>query len=147
MGVPRDTVRYGVGSKHNPGDPFGRSTLTIEPDGKARLEQDMRSGLFVFTGTVIPAALERFWQALDQSGFPEVPIHRMPAGSASRTLAVGNLTPRLPVAYHAVGTMPGYAEAFRIIDAVIRQLSLELVKEGPPSDPIVEGAVRVSAPS
>jgi hypothetical protein len=140
----RGRISYGVGSKHNPGDPWGHSSLTIEPDGNARLEQDTRGGLFIFTGTVVAAALDEFWKAIDESGFPEVPEHRMPAGSASRSLTIGSQSPRLPVAYHAVGKLPGYATAFRIIDAVIRQLSLEMVKEGQPGPPIVEGAQRVT---
>jgi hypothetical protein len=146
MSVARGTIRYGVGSKNNPGDPFGRSSLTIELDGKARLQQDTRGGLFTFTGTVIPSALEQFWSGLDRSSFPVVEPQRMPAGSATRALRIGDVGTTFPIPYHAAGGMPGFNLAFSVLDQVIRQISLDMVKEGVPGAPIVEGAARVTVP-
>lgn len=142
--VARGRILYSVGSKNSPGDPWGRCTLTMELDGRARLEQDTHGGVFVFTGTVAPSALEEFWKAIEQSGFPAVPSHETPAGSASRDLTIGDVSHQLPIAYHSVASWPGYGPAFRIIDNVIRQISLDTVKEGPPGAPIVEGATKVS---
>lgn len=147
MSVTRGRISYGVGNKYNPGDPWGRSSLVIEPDGSARLDQDTLGGVFSFTGTVTAAALERFWKALDEAGFPTVAEHKTPAGSATRSLTIGDApdAPTARIAYHATGSMPGYGVAFSLLDSVVRQISLDMVKAIPAGETIVEGAARVSA--
>jgi hypothetical protein len=109
MTVTRGRIIYGVGSKHNPGDPWGHSHLVVEPDGRARLDQDTLGGMFSWTGTVAAGALETFWAALEEAGFPAVAEHVTPAGSATRALTIGSEpdSPVAYVAYHAAGKMPG----------------------------------------
>lgn len=146
MSVTRGRISYGVGNKFNPGDPWGRSQLVIEPDGRARLDQDTLGGVFSWTGTVAASALDKFWSALDEATFPTVADHPTPAGSATRSLTIGSEpgSPEARLAYHAVGSMPGYGTAFFILDTVVRQLSKDMVKVVPAGDPIVDGVEPVS---
>jgi hypothetical protein len=147
--LPRARIAYGVGSKNDPADPWGRSELVIEPDGRARLDQDTRGGLFAWTGIVTARTLERLWSALEASGFPAFPIPPPPppAGSAMRNLSIGPEGPDAPtifLPYHA--RVPGYADAFAILDGIIRQLGEDTVKVAPASaEPLVESTSRVTA--
>src|SRR5262245_658 len=124
MTLDRDRIAYSVGSERNPGDPFGRSELVIEPNGDARLEQHTRSGHAAWTGRVLVSALDKLWSALEEAAFPAMPKHRVPAGSAIRKLTIGTEPARaVYIAYHASDTMPGYRDVFWILDSIIRQLS------------------------
>jgi hypothetical protein len=142
----RDRIYYRVGSEHNPGDPFGRSDLVIETDGRAQLDQYTRAWHSVWIGKVAASALEKFWVALEQAGFPQFPHHPVPGGSAIRDLNVGGPERKSAyIAYHAAESMPGYNVAFQILDTIIRQISEDTVKAVPASDQkIVDGASRVS---
>jgi hypothetical protein len=83
----------------------------------------------------------------EEAGFPAVSEHAIPAGSAIRALSIGS-DPESSVAriaYHAVGSMPGYGAAFVILDTVVRQLSKDMVKVVPPGEPIVDGIEPLSA--
>jgi hypothetical protein len=116
MVVTRGRITYGVGNKNNPGDPWGHTELTIELDGRARLDQDALGGAFSWTGTVAASALESFWSALEEGGFPAVPEHPVPAGSATRILTIG-ADPRSPVvyiAYHAVSSWTNAASEHQV---------------------------------
>ena len=146
MSVTRGRISYGVGSKHNPGDPWGELSLVIELDGRARLVQDTRGGVFTYTGTVVGSALERFWTALDTTDFPGEPDLAGPPGAATRSLTIGP-DPDGPTAYlgsRGLSAKPGYANAFFILDTVIRQLSKDRITGVPPSESIVEGTEEVS---
>ena len=126
----RDRIAYSVGSESNPGDPFGRSQLVIEADGQARLDQHTRSGHTAWTGRVTAPALDQLWRALEEAAFPAMPDHRVPPGSALRALKIGiePAAKSVYIAWHASGTMPGYRDAFWILDSIIRQLSEDSVK-------------------
>ena len=143
----RDRIYYSVGSEHNPGDPFGRSRLVIEIDGQARLDQYTRAGPAAWTGLVAASVLDRLWAALEEAGFPAMPRHPVPAGSAIRDLNVGGPEGRSAyIAYHAAETLPGYNVAFLLLETVIRQLSEDTVKAVPASDEkIADTIARVSA--
>ena len=138
----RDRIYYQVGSEHNPGDPFGRSDLVIEIDGVARLDQYTRAGHSVWTGKIAASALDRFWVALDEAGFPAFPHHPVPGGSAIRDLNVGGPERKSAyIAYHAAESMPGYNVAFPILDTIIRQLSEDTVKVGSADGPRIVDAI------
>jgi len=143
--VTRARIGYSVGSEKNPGDPFGRSVLEIHLDGRAKLEQHTRSGTTTWTGTVSSAALEQFWAALEETDFPAIPPHKLPAGSAIRALRIGPHAPESPavhIAYHAAMELPGYKVVFAILDRVIRQISEDTVKAVPAGEPIVDQIAR-----
>ena len=148
MSLARDRIAYGVGSESNPGDPFGRSHLVIEANGDARLEQTTRSGTTAWTGRVTAAALDKLWSALEAASFPAMPHHPVPPGAAIRRLTIGTApaTKAVYIAWHAGNAMPGYKDAFWILDSTIRQLSEDTVKAVPPyGSQIVESIAR--APS
>ncbi len=140
----RDRIYYRVGSEHNPGDPFGRSDLAIEIDGAARLDQYTRDGRFAWIGCVAASALDKFWAALEEAGFPAFPHHPVPGGSAIRDLNVGGPERKSAyIAYHAAESMPGYNIAFEILDTIIRQLSGDTVRVGSANAAlIVDGVAR-----
>lgn len=144
--IARARIAYSVGSEANPGDPFGRSELTIGVDGSASLEHFARTGRSAWRGTVAAEALERFWRGLEVAGFPNVAKHPVPAGSTIRTLAVGIGEARKAahVTWHAAPAMPGYNVALEILDTVVRQLSQDSVQSVPASElTIVESIVRL----
>jgi hypothetical protein len=137
--LTRDRVEYSVGSVSNPGDSIGRSELVIEVDGRATLVHETRAGSSAWTGTVSASGLDRFWSALDEAAFPDMPKHPVPPGSAIRalTIGVGEDKKAAHVAYHASRSLRGYGEAFSILDAVVFQMR----KGGEVSStpPLVEG--------
>jgi hypothetical protein len=121
-------LRYSVGNEHNPGDPWGRSELVIQPDGSARLDHHFSRRVppvGAWTGTVDAAALEALWSALEQAGFPAAPNKPLLPGAAPRQLAVDSdgVVEQVMIGYHDAPKLPGYAEAFDILDAIARQLS------------------------
>ncbi len=59
----------------------------------------------------------RLVRLLDAAGFPAVPRHDIPGGSAMRRLERGGATAY--VAWHAARDLPGYAEVFELIDAIV----------------------------
>lgn len=132
-------VHYSVGNENNPGNPWGRSELVVEPDGTVRLEHFFSRVQRVgrWTGRVDPSALDRFWAALDQAGFPAAPNTAFAPGSSLRRLTVeaDGTTAQVLVDWHGSAKLPGYAEAFDVLDGVVRQLSGDSVpyptKQGP----------------
>ena len=134
MSLARDRIAYAVGSEGNPGDPFGRSQLVIEANGDARLDQHTRSGKTSWTGRVTATALDALWSALEAAEFPAMPDHPVPPGAAIRKLAIGTApaAKSVYIAWHASNAMPGYKDAFWILDSTIRQLSEDTVKAVPP---------------
>lgn len=126
--MPARTVRYSAGNEHNPGNPWGRSELVIAPDGSARLDHHFsrqpRAG--AWTGRVDAAALGALWAALERAGFPAAPPLRPVAGATLRTLTVlrdGAAPQQALLDWHQAASLPGYAEAFDLLDGVVRQLS------------------------
>lgn len=137
--MPGRTIRYRVGNEHSPTDPWGRSELVIHPDGTARLDHFFsRPGpagpAGTWTGRVDPAALAQLRSHLARAGFPAVPAAGpLPPDSTIRTLTVeasgaGDEPEHAHVSWHQAPSLPGYAEAFDLIDAVIRQLSQDAVR-------------------
>ena len=66
--------------------------------------------------------------ALERAGFPTPPTPLMP-GAAPRRLTVDRdgVSEQAMVGYHEASKLPGYAEAFDILDAIVRQLSDDAV--------------------
>lgn len=146
MAVP--TIRYSVGNEHNPGDPWGRSELVIRADGSARLDHYFSRGREqrAWAGWVDASATRELLAALDQAGFPAVPpATPLPPGTVLRCLTVeaDGAARQAVISWHRTASLPGYAEAFDLIDAVIRQLSGEAVDYPTKRGPVVQGAVAV----
>ena len=124
----RGRLVYRVGQEHNPGNPFGRSSLVIEPDGSVRLEHVPSGGgpTRAWTAWFEEAALQTLWSELDRAGFPRVAQHSIPAGSTMRELRVDRASVLLE--WHAAGEQPGYAEVFALLDRAVRQISGEQIR-------------------
>jgi hypothetical protein len=142
------TIRYRVGNEHNPADLWGRSELVIHPDGSARLHQHFSRGREprAWSGHVNPAALDDLLAALDRAGFPPVsPAPPFPPDTTLRWLAVeaGGTVRQGLISWHDPAPQPGYAAAFDIIDALIRQLSGDAVDYPTKRGTLVHGAVEV----
>ena len=144
--MARVTIRYSVGNEHDPGDPWGRSELVIRADGSALLDHHFSRGREprAWAGQVDATVPGELLAALDRAGFPAVPpMGPLPPGAVVRRLTVEADTAarQALVSWHRTSSLPGYAEAFDLIDAVIRQLSGDAVPYPARSGPVVHGAV------
>jgi hypothetical protein len=124
-------LSYSVGNEHDPGDPWGRSELVLQSDGSARLDHffSRRGPTGAWTGRVDDAALRALWSALEQAGFPAAPTTPFTPGASPRRLIVEADGERqyATIDYHLAPKLPGYAEAFDLLDAIVRQVSREAV--------------------
>ncbi|GAA3961160.1 hypothetical protein [Actinoplanes auranticolor] len=147
--------RYSVGNEEDPGDPWGRSELLIEPDGAVSLQHVFPGPLAAraWTGRVRPAALDALRDSLERAGFPAGPAAPPAAGSGLRRLTVetrdGSASVVLP--WHLPASAPsGYAETFDVLDGVIRQVTgsavaypstqsdiVSDIAEAPAGDPLI----------
>lgn len=140
-------IGYSVGNEHDPGDPWGRSELVIQPDGGARLDHYFSrvGGAGAWTGRVDAAALRALREALRQANFPAAPDAMFTPGAAVRriTVVADGVSQQVALDYHKASSLPGYAEACDLLDAMVRQLSGDAV-DYPTSQPtIVHDAVKV----
>jgi hypothetical protein len=141
-------IRYSVGNEHAPGDPWGRSELVIRADRGARLDHYFSRGREprAWTGQVDAAVPGELLAALDRAGFPAVPsAGPLPPGAGLRRLTVeaDGIERQALVSWHQAPSLPGYAEAFDLLDAVIRQLSGGAVPYPAKRGPVVHGATAV----
>lgn len=131
--TPR-TFRYSAGNEHNPTDPFGRTELVIHPDGRARVDHHFpgHQGTRVWTGRVGAETLTALWAALDRAGFPSAPPLQLVPDATVRNLTVeagpgdaqaGPVAGQASFDYHRAASLPGYGDAFGLLDHVISQLS------------------------
>lgn len=139
-------LEYNAGLENAPGDPFGRTELVVEPDGRAQLVHKHVGLARTWTAQVDVETLHTAWAALVRGGFPEIPQHPIPGGSAMRTLfAHGADGSRRGghVAWHA--KLPGFVDAFPILDSIVRQISEDTVQATPNTlPPVVTNIVRLT---
>jgi len=114
-------LRYSVGNENNPGDPWGRSVLVIQPDGTARLDHHFSRvrAVGAWTGKVDAAALTAFWSALEQAGFPAAPTKPLLPGAAPRVLVVESdgASEQVMIGYHEAAKLPGIATQLAVAAA------------------------------
>jgi hypothetical protein len=124
--TPR-TLRYSAGNEHSPTDPWGRSELVIQPDGRARLDHHFsRSrGTRVWTGRVGAGTLAALWAALVRAGFPAAPRPQLvpDATVCQLTVLAGGVPEQVTMDCGQARSLPGYGDAFGLLDQVIGQLS------------------------
>jgi hypothetical protein len=122
--TPR-TLRCSAGNEHSPTDPWGRSELVIQPDGRARLDHHFSRGrgTRVWTGRVGAAALAALWDALDRSGFPGAPRPQLVPDATVHQLTVQTGAVSQQVIVDRGQAPPGYSEVFALLDQVTGQLS------------------------
>lgn len=141
-------LAYRFGNEHNPCDPFGRAELVIEPGGAARLDHYGRGGAHrSWTGQVATGVLDRIQAAFERGGFPNTPPHPLPPDSTLRKLDIGagESERSMRIEWRAASRVPDYAEAFAMLDAIIRQLSGDTLQHAPAGEPgMVTAATRTS---
>ena len=139
-------LEYNAGFENAPGDPFGRTELVVEANGSAKLVHKHVGLARTWTGQVDVATLQAAWDALVRGGFPEIPDHPLPGGSAIRHLVAhyaGGKVRSGNIAWHA--KLPGFVDAFPILDSIVRQLSEDSVQATPNTlPPVVTNIVRIT---
>lgn len=130
-------LEYSAGNESSPGDPFGRTELTVDGEGNARLVHKHRGIARAWTAKVDSATLRDAWAALERGGFPVIPAHPVPGGSALRTIVArtGDTADGGHVAWHA--RLAGFDDAWPILDSIVRQISEDTVKATPNTLPPV----------
>lgn len=120
-----DELGYAAGSEHDPGDPFGRCTLTVRADGAVTLVNVARGAERRFTGRCAPPVPGRLARLLDAAGFPRVPEHRIPPGPTRRlwTFADGHRTDAPVMGHHEAMAWEGYREVFHLLDSLVVAVS------------------------
>jgi hypothetical protein len=139
-------LEYNAGLENAPGDPFGRTELVVDATGSAQLVHKHVGLARTWTGQVDVPTLHAAWAALVRGGFPEIPRHPIPGGSAMRTIvahAADGSSRSCHIAWHA--KLPGFTEAFPILDSIVRQLSEDTVQATPNTlPPVVTNIVRLT---
>jgi len=137
-------VRYEAGNEHNPTDPFGRVTLEVESGGEVRLSRHSRDGTEAWTAHVAPGFLDDLAAALRTAGFPKVPSIMPGPGDRLRDLRItGPSAGSVLLPWYEVSKLPGYAEAFALLDGLVAQVTGLDLRVAPPEHPAT-GIVRVS---
>lgn len=125
-------LTYRSGNEHNPGDRTGLVVLAITGDGAVTVKQRARGGAIrnEWTGTTDRGVIERVLEHLALAKFPLVPDHRIVAGSTLRTIEImaGETQACPPTSWDAVETMPGYREAYRLLDSIITEVTAAALK-------------------
>ena len=126
-------ITYRSGNEHNPGDPTGLVVLAIAGDGAVTVSQRARGGAVQnqWAGTTDRGVIERVIEHLAVAKFPLVPDHRIVAGSTLRTIEIttGETTQTCnPTSWDAVDAMPGYREAYRLLDSITTEVTAGSLK-------------------
>jgi WD40 repeat protein len=124
-------------------DPLGRFELTVRPDGGAQLDHRDVTGLRVWTARLEHAVWARLIDALDRAGFPAVEPAPIPPGAVTRELTV---EPGGTLAFDWGDTAePALGDVFRVLDALVRQVSGGAVRSTLDELPrVVHGSVRAT---
>jgi hypothetical protein len=112
----RDVV-YVAGSEYDPGDSRGKDLLVIRADDTFRMDNRFRGAARAWTGSLADGSFAALVRLLEEAGFPDVPRHPVPGGSAIRELHHAGGTAM--VAWHAAKDLPGWAEVFADLDAIV----------------------------
>src|SRR5262249_53978351 len=111
-------ILYRSGS---PADALGRFELTVRPDGSARLDHRDVTGLRRWTARLERALWPQILDMLSRSGFPTITPASIPPGAARRELIVEPVGESV-FAWNDT-TEPAILDVFRILDALVRQVS------------------------
>ena len=139
-------LEYSAGNANDPGDPFGHTLLLLQPDGSAQMINEYVGKQTMWSAKVEPATVQEIWAALARGGFPKIPDHEIPGGSSMRM--VNAVYPDGEhdigyIAWHAGPKMPGFGEAFAMLDSIVRQISEDTIQATPNTlPPVVSDIVR-----
>jgi len=138
-------IVYEAGSEHAPDDPFGHCRLELFRSGAARLSNRSHGRERSWTGAIDTGLIDEIAAHLEAGGFPAVPQPRSVTPGATTHVIVldsaeGHASAQLYG--YAYQKLDGYRDAIPLLEAVERQLSLDSLKIGPPSDRALVAAAR-----
>ncbi len=141
--TPELRITYDIGQEFSPADPFGRTVLVIEGDGRVRL--DVRGAgrpPRAWEARVTPTALTELLDALRQARFPagsqrvfvpDAPIARIHVARKGAEAEV-------QIDRYKAEELPGYRDAYAILDSLAWQVSGG--ETAPPAQPApAQGAI------
>jgi hypothetical protein len=123
-GFVPDRIEYVTGSEHGI-QPFGELRLEIAPDGAASLEHRFHGHRNAWRGQVQIESIRSLFDALAAATFPtQVAWASMAPDEEMRSLTIGSDPKRkVVIPWNQARKTAGYADAFRILDEIVRQLS------------------------
>jgi hypothetical protein len=124
---------YQSGNEHDMRDAFGLILLEIDGGGQIAIEQRARNGMIKnhWKGATDRAVIERVLSHLGAAGYPTVPDHQIPRGARLRSIAIesgAETTHTYPTEWTAADAMPGYREAYQLLDSIIMQVTSGALK-------------------
>lgn len=113
-----------LGSEWAPDSPFGVDVLTLDAAGRFQYENRTRGEVRRQSGPLAPRVLLDIDGWLDEAGFPAVPAHSIPPGSALVELAVEDTTGWRTVHLHHFSALkyPGYGDLIRSLNGWVSRL-------------------------
>jgi len=139
-------LQYQAGNEYSPFDTFGRFVLELDSGGAVRVTHHRRVGTpRRWTADAGTGVVERVLAALGRAGFPAWPDLPPPLPDTTiRSLTVdGGPTGGVMLPWDAVAGLPGYAEAFELLDGLVAQLTGLEILAAAPADPAVTGIRQV----
>jgi hypothetical protein len=133
-------VSYQTGNEHNPTDRFGRVRLELAADGQLRVEHyRWLGGRAVWTAVAPSTIVDRLGAALVKAGFPaaerSVPY---PDDRMRRLTVTGAPAGELVLPWDDPAKLPGYADAFELLDGLITVVSGVDMSVSPPDLPVTD---------
>lgn len=146
--TPELILTYAAGSQSSPNSRSGLRTLVMRGDGSVELDSRWYTKRRTFKGRVSPAIVDRVLALLEAGKFPTTPPHRIPPGSSLRTVHVRNGALEgytLPIEWHVGAELPDFRDAFKVLDSIARQVTVDEIQATPDFEPgLVEGATKLT---
>jgi hypothetical protein len=139
-------LRYQAGNEHSPFDTVGRFVLELDSDGRLLVTHHRRVGEpRVWVADAGGEVVDRVLAALAVAGFPAWPNVPPPVPDTTiRSLSVtGGPDGGVLLPWDATAKLPGYAEAFDLLDGLVVQLTGLEIPTAAPADPAVTGIRQV----
>ncbi|EYF08114.1 hypothetical protein [Chondromyces apiculatus] len=125
--TPALRLTYDVGSERSPVDPFGRTLLVLTGTGSAELTvRSARRSPGAWQGHLDLSVLARVLGALHRAGFPSTVSSQVfvPDATIGRIqLEQGEIQAHVSLDRYRAEKMPGYGEAYAVLDALAFLLS------------------------
>jgi hypothetical protein len=86
--VPELAFEHNIGHPHAPDAIYGNHRLFLWMDGRLRLEHRKGKSEKFWTARIDPKYFARVMELLQQVGFPDIPVERLPAGPSFRILSL-----------------------------------------------------------
>ena len=127
-------IHYSAGNEHSPTDRAGRVSVELEEDGTLRVSHHawLSGQRRIWSARVEPTVVSDILAAMAEARFPTQPdLHLLPDERARVLHIPGTGTVILP--WDAALTLPGYADTFQWLDALIASAMTQPTSE--PAEP------------